>query len=286
VNRHWKAQLQQHRNDEGGYRGVLVARGTTNLTRGDTVLNGNFCYNFQGNSNLIRIEFSLDGESLAGAVDTGASPKAAVEPADEGEDDCSPHLKSASIAPCRHTGACPTSFQDVQEGDPYFAEITLLNSAGIISGYGDGTFQPYNHVTRAQVARIVVLAFGFTPVVADRQRFSDVPAGDPFAGYIETAYAHNLMSGYEDGTFRPGNNVTRGQLAKIVVEAAGLKLASPAAPSFSDIPAGSAFYRYVETAAAHGLMSGYPDGTFRPGEEANRGQACKVIAPAAFPPRD
>ena len=47
--------------------------------------------------------------------------------------------------------------------------------------------------------------------------FRDVPVSNAFYQYIETAYSHNIISGYVDGTFRPGNNVTRAQLCKIVV---------------------------------------------------------------------
>jgi hypothetical protein len=47
-----------------------------------------------------------------------------------------------------------------------------------------------------------------------------VPQGDPFYGFIETAYAHQIISGYDCGAgcreFRPGNNATRGQICKIV----------------------------------------------------------------------
>jgi len=46
-----------------------------------------------------------------------------------------------------------------------------------------------------------------------------VPADNPFYQYVETAYAHGIMSGYGDGTFRPGNNATRGQIAKIIFSA-------------------------------------------------------------------
>src|SRR5206468_517184 len=105
----------------------------------------------------------------------------------------------------------PLAFEDVPEDNPYFNAVNYLHGDGAVSGYADGTFRPYNSVTRAQAAKIVVLAFGF-PLVGDGQRFSDVPAGDPFSSYIETAYAHGLVSGYGDGTFRPMNNVTRGQL--------------------------------------------------------------------------
>src|SRR5207248_3825087 len=132
----------------------------------------------------------------------------------------------------------------------------------------DGTFRLYDSVTRAQVARIVVLAFGY-PLAAPQQRFSDVALSYPFAAYVETAYAHGLLSGYADGTFRPANSVTRGQLAKIVAVAAGLTPLTPAKASFRDVSPGSAFYGYVEAAYSHGLLSGYADGTFRVGAQAS-----------------
>jgi hypothetical protein len=51
------------------------------------------------------------------------------------------------------------------------------------------------------------------------------------------------------------------------------------------VPAGSPFYSYIETAHAYGLVSGYPDGSFRAGAQAGRGQVCKTLAAAAFPPK-
>jgi hypothetical protein len=174
--------------------------------------------------------------------------------------------------------------------DPYYTQVSYLSDSGVVSGYGDSTFRPYNSVTRAQVAKIVVLAFGYPLVAPQGQRFSDVAVDDPFSLYIETAYANGLVSGYADGTFRPTNNVTRGQLARIIVGAAQVgdpapTPANPATRTFSDVGVDSPFYGYIETAYAHGFMSGYPDGTFRAGEQANRGQVCKVTMNAAFPPR-
>src|SRR5439155_12711320 len=77
--------------------------------------------------------------------------------------------------------------------------------------------------------------------------------------------------------FRPFANVTRGQLSKIAVGAAGWPLLNPPIPSFSDVAPGSAFYRFVETAVCHGVVSGYADQTFRPGANATRGQISKIV---------
>jgi hypothetical protein len=258
--------LQAKQTGTGGYNGVQTTYGNSNFPPGDTTVSGDFCYDPPPDVTRIRVEFSID------------QPRC-----HNGHNE---HDKSPSIPACDPIAGCPLDFSDVPQGSPYFAEVTFLSSARVVSGYADGTFRPYSNVTRAQVAKIVVLAFGLPLVAPETQRFSDVAASNEFASYIETAYANGLVSGYADGTFRPTSNVTRGQLAKIVVQAAKLKLANPATPTFSDVSAGSAFYRYIETAYSHGLLSGYPDGTFRAGDEANRGQVSKVTMKAAFPPEE
>jgi hypothetical protein len=265
VNSNWKTQLQQHIPGQGGFMGVQITYGNSNFPPGDTVVSGNFCYSAPANVNSIRVEFTIDQPSCGNH---------------------NPHQKSTSIPPCQPTGGCPLAFGDVPKASPYFNAVNFLNSARVVSGYADGTFRPYSNVTRAQVAKIVVLAFGLPLLAPAGQRFSDVAANNEFASYIETAYANGLVSGYADGTYRPTNNVTRGQLAKIVVQAAKLNLDNPTTPSFSDVSVGSTFYRYIETAHSHGLLSGYLDGTFRAGLEANRGQVCKVTMNAAFPPEE
>jgi len=263
--RAWKTQLLQKVLGEGGFQRIRVRRDTATSQPRISTVTGDFCVNFNSAINKIRVEFSID----------------------RSDQSCNPHLKSVPIDPCQHTGACSLSFSDLADGDPYQNAVTYLHDSGIVSGYEDGTFRPYNQVTRAQVAKIVVLAFGLPLVTpAQTQRFTDVAAEDVFRPYIETAYAHGLVSGYEDGTFRPNNNVTRGQLTKIVVEAAGLKLANPQSGSFSDVGEESPFYSYIETAYAHGLLAGYPDGTFRADEQANRGQVCKLTLLGAEPPQE
>ncbi len=89
----------------------------------------------------------------------------------------------------------------------------------MISGYADVTFRWGNNVTRAQLCKIVVLAGGWELDTHGGPHFSDVPTSDPFYSYIETAYNHQIISGYSDGTFRPGSNATRGQISKIVYNA-------------------------------------------------------------------
>jgi plastocyanin len=156
--------------------------------------------------------------------------------------------------------------------------VRHLYCEGVISGYADGTFRPYNNTTRGQMAKIVIIAFDYPIYIPPTPTFTDVPPTDPFYQYIETAAFNNIVSGYSDGTYRPYNNVTRGQLSKIVVVAADWALENPPTPTFSDVPTTDPFYTYIETAYCHEIITGYADGTFRPGENATRAQISKIVS--------
>ena len=122
--------------------------------------------------------------------------------------------------------------------------------------------------------------------------FSDVMWGSTFYPYVQCLACRSVLGGYADGTFRPSNNVTRGQLSKIVSNAAGLG-GIPAGQSFQDVPSGSTFFDYVQALSSKGYISGYTCGGagepcvlpgnrpyFRPGNNATRGQISKIVANA------
>jgi hypothetical protein len=112
--------------------------------------------------------------------------------------------------------------------------------------------------------------------------FTDVPAGSPFYSFINCLVHQNIVGGYSDGSFRPGANVTRGQLAKFVSNAAGYSDSIPAGrQTFVDVPPDSPFWVFVERTALHGVVSGYSDHTFRPGNSVTRGQVAKFVSNAA-----
>lgn len=180
--------------------------------------------------------------------------------------------------------ACPITFNDVQQADYFYMPVQYLYCRGIVSGYADNTFRPFNNTTRGQLSKIVVLAQGWPLLNPVTPTFSDVPGGHPFYQEVETAFNHGIISGYSDGTFRPGNNVTRAQLSKIVVLAKSWPLLNPPTPTFSDVPRDYPFYREIETAYARGIISGYSDGTFRPYNNATRGQIAKIVHGAAIQP--
>lgn len=169
------------------------------------------------------------------------------------------------------------TFDDVYVSQYFYQAVNWLVCRSIVAGYPDNTFRPFNPATRAQLMKMVVLGNDWELFEPVQPTFSDVMPGEWHYGFIETGVLHQVIAGYGDGTFRPSNNITRGQLSKIIVSAAGWPLLDPDVPSFSDVPSGSTFYTYIETAKWYGVVSGYGDGTFHPGEDALRGQLSKML---------
>jgi hypothetical protein len=187
-------------------------------------------------------------------------------------------------SPTASATPCPIGFSDVSPDDYFYEPVRYLYCRGVISGYADNTFRPYNDTTRGQLTKIVMLAERWPLYSPPEPTFSDVPADHPFYPFVETAYREEIISGYLDGTFRPYNNVTRGQLAKIVVLAEEWALYILSTPTFTDVLSDNPFYAFVETAYQHTIISGYLDGTFRPYNNATRGQICKIIYSAITQP--
>jgi hypothetical protein len=132
--------------------------------------------------------------------------------------------------------------------------------------------------------RVVANAEGVRPASAymitilQRKAINDLPAGHWADGPVQYLLAEGIVSGYSDGTYRPDANVTRAQFAKMLSGAMDWQTQSPARPSFSDVQSGHWAYGYIEAAVAHGVLSGYPDGTFRPDANVTRAQVAKMIA--------
>ncbi len=256
----WVDNLQLQRNNRN-FNTVLQQTGTGTFPPGDTVISGDYCFSAPHNTTGLRQVFKLTGTPSR----------------------CRVQATSSSILPCPGPSTCQLSFPDVLPDDPAYVAVSYLASAGVLSGYADGTFHPYTTTTRGQLAKIVVGAMGWALDTTGGPHFADVVPSNAFYPYVETAYNHGVVSGYADGTFRWGANVTRAQLAKIVVLAAGWALDTSSQGHFRDVTASNPFYAVVETAYANGVINGYADGTFRPVGAATRGQLAQVVYAASAP---
>ena len=173
------------------------------------------------------------------------------------------------------------TFSDVEQDAWYAPYVHKLAKAGVVTGFEDGTFRPAETVTRAQVAKMLYALSGSVPVNY-LMTFSDVDQTAWYAEAVRWAASQKIVTGFEDGTFRPDAPVTRQDLAVMLVryqQAAGVELAADAAaPAFADndqIAAYAAEAVYVLQKA--GVVNG-TDGKFNPTANAGRGELCKMMS--------
>ena len=108
------------------------------------------------------------------------------------------------------------NFSDVTSDSWYNQTVSTLASMGILKGYEDGTIRPNASITRAEFAAIATRFFEETGATYEPGTFTDVTGSEWFAGAIMDAVNLGLIGGYEDGTVRPNNNITRAEACAIV----------------------------------------------------------------------
>ena len=107
----------------------------------------------------------------------------------------------------------------------YDEAVAVMSAAKVIDGYAEGDFRPTNTLTRGAAAKIICnLILGPTTasaLVADAAPYKDVPTNSTFAGYIAYCQKEGIISGYADGTFKPGNTLTGYAFMKMLLGALG-----------------------------------------------------------------
>ncbi|MGG0670447.1 S-layer homology domain-containing protein [Lederbergia citrisecunda] len=107
-------------------------------------------------------------------------------------------------------------FKDISKTSPYYSYIAALVEEGIISGYEDNTFRPHDSLTRAQMAKIIVLGFSLEEMPSVSLPFSDINSKQWHIEFVRSLYAHEITTGTTPTTFSPNALVTRGQMASFV----------------------------------------------------------------------
>ncbi|WJH37108.1 S-layer homology domain-containing protein [Paenibacillus sp. CC-CFT747] len=176
------------------------------------------------------------------------------------------------------------SFSDVT-GHWAQDDINLLASKLIIDGISVDRFSPYADVTRAEFASMLVRALGLTPD-EESAKFNDVSPTDWYAGEVETAVRTGLVQGFEDGTFRPKDKITREQMAVLVSRALKVGgqtidttgITSQLLAGFTDKQAISAWAEEeVAQAVKAGIIQGMNNSQFAAGYTADRAQAATML---------
>lgn len=109
------------------------------------------------------------------------------------------------------------SFPDVPADHANYKAIEFLDDQSIINGYPDGTFGPDNLVNRAEALKMIVEAFKVAHGDSYSAEFPDVKAGTWFFDYVMGARTAEIVNGYPDGTFKPGDTVNMAESLKMMV---------------------------------------------------------------------
>ena len=146
-----------------------------------------------------------------------------------------------------------------------------------IIGYGNNDVRPQNNITRAEVATI------FFRLLTDETReanmtksnsYNDVKDGDWFCCAVSTLSKMGIIKGYEDGSFKPNDPISRAEFAAIAarVDPDGDK--TPA--TFADVTSHWAKDE-ISIAANHGWIKGYEDGSFKPDQKITRAETMTLV---------
>lgn len=143
--------------------------------------------------------------------------------------------------------------------------------ASYLSGDPDGSIRPDGPISRAEAAQLFYRLLREEP--EPTAAFSDVKE-EWYAQAVNALASLGALKGYDDGTFRPQEKITR---AEFITVAAQFSALLQGEVSFSDVGEDHWAGKYISSAVANGWLSGYPDGTFRPGREISRAEAVTVI---------
>lgn len=184
-------------------------------------------------------------------------------------------LSAATTHPVMEVSAA-ASFSDVPSTHWASKEIYYLNSKSIINGYGS-YFAPTKPVTRAQAAKMLLIALGEKEASVSSASFTDVPKSHWASGWIERACQLGIFSGKGDGKFGPEDNLTRQQMSKILVNAFDIPIPADRAEPFLDVYVNHEMRPYISALYQEGIITNDND-RFKPFDLADRAMFSASLA--------
>lgn len=175
------------------------------------------------------------------------------------------------------------SFPDVPTGSEHEAAIEYLKTQGLIGGYPDGSFKPDGAINRAEALKIVSLArkqlLGEENGTLKTISFPDVKTSDWFYPYVQKAFTLDIVKGYEDGKFKPANNINAAESLKIIESGLVKDFNPPAASSdpYSDVKINSWYAPYVAYGKGRQLIEAKADGSYDPERQMSRADFAEII---------
>ncbi|PER26658.1 S-layer homology domain-containing protein [Bacillus cereus] len=167
-------------------------------------------------------------------------------------------------------------FKDVPPSYWAYKDIKRLKELKIVSGKGDGLFGPEDRLTREQFLSMVVLQQGYK-IVKDQETFKDVPRSKWSNQYIETAIKEEIIEKKEYGdNFKPEQEISREEMAIVIAKVLKLKEVDEEM-KFGDKGEFTKNPKLIAALVNAKIISGYPDGTFKPKQTLTRAESTAVI---------
>lgn len=165
-------------------------------------------------------------------------------------------------------------FTDVSPNQWFYDDVMELTNSGVISGYNDGTFRPYDNVTRVQAAKIIHGAMDVKETTDFEPRMTDLSpshwAYSQVAVLIELGVFSNSLK------FNPSKNLTRAEMAKVLVE--GFDLTETSSKEFTDVPEGTWYHPYVNKLYTAGITYGKTETRFAPSGYVTRSELAAFVS--------
>jgi hypothetical protein len=170
----------------------------------------------------------------------------------------------------------PHPFRDMNPESLEGQAALYLHERGIVSGFADGSFGPRLSINRAQAAKILLLA-AEKPIFNMRNVgiFTDVPDGQWYTQYVLSAAMHQIINGYLDRSFRPGNTINTAEFLKMLALTFDLPAYMPHA--YTDVFAVDWFNRYAGAAQSYRLFPLRPEGKLQPTQWITRQEAAIAV---------
>jgi len=174
----------------------------------------------------------------------------------------------------------PLAFTDVKDTNWFYGSVQYAVDNSLFKGTSATTFGPAVTMDRAMLVTVLYRMAG-SPAVTAKSNFSDVPADAYYADAVAWASANKLVTGFEDGSFRPNIAVTREQMVAILYRYAALKSAGTSTTSeltaFTDAANVSSYATpAVKWAVGAKLLTG-SDGKLNPADGASRAEVAAIL---------
>lgn len=230
--------------------------------------------------------------------DTGVEPSPTPDPTPDPTPSPSPDptpspSPDSTPSPTPNPGTNPTPSPvptPSPEPEPHFkdtaghwaaASINKLSDQNILGGFPDGSFKPNQEMSRAEFSAVIYRLLGLK-AESSESGFGDITPTAWYSKYVNGLYAAGIITGFDDGSFKPNQEMTREEAFVILYRAVKdqMIVASGAAkPSFADEPSLSSWAKEAIAALTEaGIIKGYEDGSIRPKEKITRAEIASIVA--------